>query len=95
MSVPAPRAGTPDNPESSSVPVMFARLEAKLDVALAQQGAAIDDHDKAIDDHETRLRLVEARPTVSPRALWSAVAGAAGLFAALSPLLERLYSLHP
>lgn len=46
----------------SPVLIMFTRLEAKLDVALAQHGAKLDQHGSDIADHETRIRGVEARP---------------------------------
>lgn len=89
--VPPPRTG----PDTDSVPVMIARLEGKVDVALAQHGATISIHDADIADHETRLRVVEAKSTVSARQLWGAVCSAAGLIALAAPFLERLYALHP
>lgn len=92
--VPPPRLEPVDD-DSTSVPVTLLRLEAKVDVALAQQGAAIANQATTIADHETRIRTVEAKPTVSPRALWSGVCGSAGLLAVILPLIERLYSLHP
>lgn len=88
--VPQPRTEPTD-----SVQVTLARLEGKVDVAIAQQGAAIANQATTIADHETRIRTVEAKPTVSPRALWSGVCGSAGLLAVILPLIERLYSLHP
>lgn len=81
---------TPD--QTSSIEVMFARLEAKLDVHLAQHGAQLDEHTRVVADHETRLRAVEVKPSVSPRALWMTAVGAGGLLAALSPFLQRIYS---
>lgn len=89
--VPPPRVGL----DTDSVPVTLARLEGKVDVALAQHGAAIASHEREIADHETRIRAVEAKPTVSPKTLWSAIVGAAGVLAAVAPFLERLYALHP
>lgn len=89
--VPSPRIG----PDTDSVPVTLARLEGKVDAALAQQGVTIAGHAVDIADHETRLRAVEAKPTVSPRTLWSVVVGAVGVLATISPLLERLYAASP
>ena len=89
--VPGPRSG----PDTDSVPVMLARLEGKVDVALAQQGAKLDGHAAEIADHESRLRAVEAKPTVSPRTLWTVIGSVIAAFATISPLLERLYALHP
>jgi hypothetical protein len=94
--VPPAASGAPQvviaDTASSNVPVMLSRLEAKLDVALAHQGAKLDSHDATLDDHETRLRTVEARPTVSPRVLWATVASGVGVLAALFPILERFYT---
>lgn len=99
--------------EGTAIQVMFARLEAKLDVALAQHGAKLEQHGQEIAelratvrkvedrpvaspdgmvDHEQRLRQIEATPTVSPRALWTALASGAGVIAALSPFIQKLYS---
>lgn len=91
MSVPTQRS-----PEAAdSVPVTLARLEGKVDAALAQQGVTIAGHAADIADHETRLRAVEVKPTVSPRQLWTVIGSAVAVFATLSPLLERLYSIQP
>lgn len=107
--VPTQRDGTPDG-TNERLAVTLARLEGKVDVALAQHGASIAAHDREIIDHETRLRAVEGkvperaedrlravegRSSVSWKQLWAAVASVAALIAGLSPLLERLYSLHP
>ena len=98
-------------PEDSDtrVTTMLIRLEAKLDVALAQHGAKLETHGQELVDHETRIRAVEGRPvvpadhearlqaiekqpTVTPAKLWAVVLGAGGLLAALSPLIDRIYS---
>lgn len=63
--------------------VGMARLEAKLDVAIAQHGARIETHEGQIDDHEVRLRTVEAKPVVTTKGLWSAVLGTVGAVTAL------------
>jgi hypothetical protein len=63
--------------------VSMARLEAKLDVAIAHQGATIATHDVQIGDHESRLREVERRPAVTPKGMWTAALGAVGAVAAL------------
>lgn len=55
---PSPAGGGLD----AAVLVAFARLEAKVDVALAQHGARIEAHASDIADHERRIRSVEARP---------------------------------
>lgn len=90
MTVPAPR----EEINTDSVPVMIARLEGKVDAALAQQGAVIANHDDDIKDHEKRLRAVEDRSTVTWKQLWAAVGSAAAVFAALSSLIQELYAVH-
>lgn len=67
----------------------MARLEAKLDVAIAHQGAKIETHGTAIDDHEVRIRAQEQKPTVSPMGLWSVVVGAISVFAAVAGVALR------
>ena len=93
MTVPVPRdaSGT----EASSVQVTLIRLEAKVDVALTKQSATLETHTSDLADHETRLRAVEAKPTVSPRQLWSTVCAGVGVLAALAPLVGHLYSTTP
>lgn len=80
-----------------SLDLTLARLEAKVDVALAQHGAKIDAHAselgelrqrvqrvedrpiasvEGVIDHEHRLRVVEARDTVTLRQLLAGVAAA-------------------
>lgn len=108
--VPTQRDGAHGPDTNERLAVTLARLEGKVDVALAQHGASIAAHDREIIDHETRIRAVEAkvpdrlndrlqavegRSTVTWKQLWAAVGSAAAAIAALSPLLERLYSLHP
>lgn len=71
----------PPSDSNTAILVAMARLEAKLDQALTGQ-----------NDHENRLRDLEAKSTVSPRTLWTAILGAVGAFAAVSPLLERFFA---
>ncbi|CCQ44305.1 hypothetical protein ARTSIC4J27_229 [Pseudarthrobacter siccitolerans] len=59
-------------------------------MALAQHGADLALHGREIKDHETRLRVLENTPTVSPRTLWTVVASAAGLVLAAVPIIERI-----
>ncbi|GAB1641779.1 hypothetical protein [Krasilnikovia sp. MM14-A1259] len=89
MTQPAP---PPDEGGSASVLIAFARLEGKVDAALAIQSTKGDEHTRRLDDQEVRLRHLEATPTVTPRAMWSAVATIAAIVSALTPLLARLYS---
>lgn len=103
--VPPQRSG----PDTDSVPITLARLEGKVDVALAQHGAKLADHDEDLRDHETRMRALEARPVV-PQTVderlkavetkstvsWKqlwSVVGAVG--GLLTALQPYLHSLHP
>lgn len=74
-------------PEEARLLIAIARLEAKLDVALAQHSASIAQHDEAIEDHEARLRHLEETPTVSPSKLWTTVSAAAGLIVSILMLV--------
>ena len=77
-------------PAADTSPTWAIRLEAKVDVALAHQGARLDTHSADIADHEMRIREVEQRRTVSPWQLWLAVTGGVGTLAALVGVLSTL-----
>lgn len=55
-----------DLPPEVAVQVFAARIEAKLDVALAQHGAKLDEHGRRLADVEIRVRAIESRPRVEP-----------------------------
>jgi hypothetical protein len=87
------------NINTPEVNLAFARMEAKLDVALALHGAKLEQHtsdiaslDDDINALDVRLRTVESTPTVSPRTLGAVVIGGAGVLGALFPFLDKLYS---
>lgn len=99
---------TPASTEAALL-IAFTRMEAKVDVALAQHGADLKAHADDLTDHETRLRNLEARPTcdagledrlraveqkptVSPRALGAVVTSVVGILLASLPFIDRLYS---
>jgi hypothetical protein len=82
----------------TNVEVMFARLEAKLDVALAQHGATLDKHAEDIaevrkvqDDHEKRHRACETRTVITPKMFLGTLGGLAAVVAALTPFLDKIY----
>ena len=52
----------PANAPDAAVLVAITRMEAKVDVALAQHGADIKSQGRDLEDHEARIRLLEARP---------------------------------
>jgi hypothetical protein len=95
---------TPGAPEPQdpyvAVLVQLARMEGKIDAAVAAHGTKIEElarrQDKAdndiLKDIQPRLRAVEARPSVSPRALLAGLASVAAIIAALTPFLDKLYS---
>jgi hypothetical protein len=76
-------AQTGATPAEANLLIAFTRMETKVDVVLTQHG-------QKLDDHELRLRKVEDRPTVSPRALWTAVCSAVAACAALLTVLDKL-----
>lgn len=77
-------------PDDESLQVTLARLEGKVDAALAHQGARVDAHADDIADHEARLRVQEARRTVSPLQLWTAFVSAVGAASAVVILIATL-----
>ena len=78
-----------DQRESRDLLIAFTRMEAKVDIALAQHGAKLDEIVKDVTDHETRVRVIEGRSTVTPMGLWSAVLGAITAFGLLTTLYDR------
>lgn len=88
--------------DNSEVLVAIARLDGKLDLALAETAAL-----KAADaDHEVRLRSIEQQPipdpetegrlktledrrTVSPAQLWTGLLGVAGLLLTGLTIIDR------
>lgn len=76
----------------ASLLIAFTRMEAKVDVALAQHASDLKNQGANITDHEARLRTLETTPTVSPRVLWTTVASALGLMFAAYPIFERFIS---
>ena len=58
----------------------YERLDAKLDATLGQHGVRIEAISRdltilrtELDEHEHRIRQVEQRPVVTPRAVWTAI----------------------
>ena len=50
--------------------------------------AVVPAHADTLKDHESRLRVQEARRTVSPRDLWTGIIGAAGAGAAIASIIQ-------
>lgn len=59
------------------------RLETKLDLVIGQ-------HSSQLGDHETRLRIVESTPTVSPKGLTAAIASSMTILLAVLAILDKL-----
>lgn len=49
-------------------------LGAKIDTVVASHGQQLLSIQEDVKDHEHRLRLIEARPVVAPRTVWTAAA---------------------
>jgi len=82
----------PANAGDAAVLVALTRMEAKVDIALAQHGAEIKTQGQTVEDHEARIRVLESRSTVSPRTLWTVVAGGAGLAISAISLIQNLFN---
>lgn len=87
-----PPVPPPEEGGAASVLIALARLEGKVDAAIALQAAKLDEHGRRLDDFEGRLRTQESTPTVTPRAMWTALGTLAAIVAALTPFLSRLYA---
>lgn len=77
----------------------FAALEGKIDTLIArmddQQRAASQDRteaDRLHLDYETRLRMLEARKTVSPLGLWTTVTSGVLLAIGVATFIVNLIS---
>ena len=93
-------------PDDGDFRIWFARLEAKLDVALAHQGAKLDDMERRVERLEsapsaseaevreikTRVRALELRPSVSWRQVLTTLGGTAALIVSVLAILDRLYA---
>lgn len=75
--------------------IVLTRLEAKVDVALATQGADLAAQKSDLADHEARLRAIELRPTVTPAGLWTVVLGVVTAAAALLGITDRFITFTP
>lgn len=79
---------TPDpNIAGTDLLIALTRLEAKVDVVLAQHGADLRAHGQDLADHEARLRTLEATPTVSPKTLWAVTSTALTLILGVAVFL--------
>jgi hypothetical protein len=76
-----------------TAPTWAIRLEAKVDVALADHGGEIKALKEWKADAETRLRAQEARRFVAPLQLWTVTSGAAAVILAAAATLARF--IHP
>lgn len=77
--------------------IILARLEGKLDVVAAQHDARLSELTRRVDAAErqrqaddARLRTIEARPTVTPRAMWTGVGTVGALVVGAVTIAEKL-----
>lgn len=56
-------------PSPADVRIWFARLEAKLDVALAQHGAKIEEHGRQIGELQAHVSRLDDRPVATVEGL--------------------------
>lgn len=85
--------------DETDVRVALARMEGKLDVALATHAGRLDNHgekiaanERELADQDKRIRALEILPTVSPKQLGAAVLGVIAALGAVAPFLDQLYS---
>lgn len=65
----SPAALTGPAANESDIRVMLARFEAKLDVALAQHGAKIEQHGQEIGELRSRVSRMEDLPRATPEGM--------------------------
>lgn len=77
----------------------FADLGGKLDTLIAKQDSSEQQRyeDRALNDaryhdHEDRLRAVEARKTIAPWQLWTAVSGGVLLVGSVVTTLATIFN---
>lgn len=78
--------------DDAPVLVVLARLEGKLDSTIASHSTDIRNLHGTKSDHENRIRLLEAKSTVSAGQLW---AGLTATLAAASAIVVILRALIP
>lgn len=74
--------------DPSEIAVALARIEGKLDLLHAQGVAQAT----TSADHENRIRALETRPVVTPRALMGALTAASLLVGTVAPFLVVTWS---
>jgi hypothetical protein len=89
---------TPESVLADDAPSWAVRLEAKIDVALIQQGATISSiHEKvdglhaAVGDHDSRLDVLERSNFITPKGLAYTIVSTLTGVAAFIALLDRLH----
>lgn len=85
------------DPRDYTVKEMLVRLEGTVNTLSQKVDGLVtelrqDAHEvrKDVDDHEARIRILEARRTVTPLGLWSVVLGAIGGLAAIVGIISQL-----
>lgn len=65
-------------------------LGAKIDTVVASHGQQLLSIQEDVKDHEHRLRVLETRPVVAPRAVWTAAALIVSVLGLLLVLVQAL-----
>jgi len=75
----------------------YGELAGKLDTAVSMYALRFDavnrelaETGKEISDHELRLRAVEQRPVVTPRAMWAAIGVLTGIVSVALAIISQV-----
>lgn len=77
-------------PNDTDLRLDFARLEGKVDMVITRHDIRIEQLESVAEDHEMRLRAQEAREYVTPKGLWSVVAGVGALVGVIVVIINFL-----
>lgn len=77
--------------EDRDLYIVLTRLEGKIDTSLAIHGGAIEQLKAEEIDKEQRLRLLEAKSTVTIGQLWSGILGAIAAASGVAVLIKTIF----
>lgn len=76
--------------EDRDLYIVLTRLEGKIDTSLAVHGGDIETLKKADSDKEQRLRIQEAKSTVTIGQLWTGILGAITAASGIAVLIKTM-----